>query len=62
MTKAKAIEFQNKLSKICEESGVWFLTTHENRPRLGKIKIEISIKVDSSIVTVGKLSDNYVKN
>ena len=48
MTKAEAIEFQQKIAKTCEDSKAWFLITHENRPHLGKIKIEISIKVDQN--------------
>lgn len=46
MTKNEAILFINEIEKTCQEKGIWFCLTQEHRPLLGKIKIEISIKVD----------------
>jgi len=46
MTKTQAIKIQEMIESLCKREKVWYEVTKENRPNLGKIKIELSIKVD----------------
>jgi len=47
MTKPEALNFKDKIKSLCQKEGIWHHVTEENRPKLGKIIIEISIKVDN---------------
>lgn len=46
MKKREALEFMEKLMALCKEKGIWHDVTQSNKPKLGHIDIEISIKVD----------------
>ena len=46
MIKTEARKHEEHLRKYCEERGIWFRAVEEHRPKLGKIEITISIKVD----------------
>jgi len=47
MTKTEALEIEREIKDVCEKHRLWNHKTYENRPKLGKIIIEIWIKVDS---------------
>lgn len=46
MTKANALELQKQIEHLCKEKGLWYETTQENRPELGKIVITIALKIE----------------
>lgn len=70
MTKTEAIAFINQIEQICKEKGIWFSLTQDHRPYLGKVKVEISVKINPTednlkkavynefgICTKGKISE-----
>lgn len=46
MLEKDALTFADKIVKICEQSGVWHEVTKSARPKLGKIDILISLKIE----------------
>ena len=46
MIKKDAENYISKLKRELEENGIWYEETRENRPKLGKINITISIKIE----------------
>jgi len=46
MTKNEALATQDTIKKICDSDGVWLTLTHDLKPDLKMIKMEISIKVE----------------
>jgi len=47
MQASKAQGIKEQIIALCEGDGIWFDINEQNRPKLGKIIIEISIKVDN---------------
>jgi hypothetical protein len=46
MKEADALKLQQELEKICDAKKVWMVVTHERRPDLKAIKVEVSIKIE----------------
>ena len=47
MKRSEAEKHLEFIKKYCRENGIWFDESKVNRPKLGKIRLEIDMKVDS---------------
>jgi hypothetical protein len=54
MTKEDAIQFQKMIENHCQKFNVWFMSTHENKPGLKGIRMELSIKVEPTTTIKGE--------
>jgi hypothetical protein len=46
MKESEALQFQKVIEQICRQGGVWVVVTHESKPDLKAIRIELSVKID----------------
>jgi hypothetical protein len=48
LKKEDAVKIQNEIEAACEKYGLFCFTTHEKKPDLKLIRLEVSIKVEPS--------------
>jgi len=60
MKKDSAINFQQELETLCEQNNAFCFITHEKKPHLTGIKVEVSIKVDNEKTVDNGKNDSII--